>query len=203
MSRFRTTGTVSKSVAFAGLSIGRQIKNSAYGMFEDSLTQIESIIPTANFSLKLPRVIVVGERSVGKSSLLENFTKCAIFPRGKGTCTKMPVRLQIKAVTSLPKYVATVRYMGQPDINLTTTDDVFPAVQSLMDQAQGISATEITVEISQVSPATGVRKQIESCSGLHALSCISCWSCHAAMFTTMRTWWWTCLSYVLSTPACS
>lgn len=153
MSRFRTTGEVSKSVPFAGLSIGRQIKNSAYGMFEDSLTQIESIVPAATFGLKLPRVIVVGERSVGKSSLLENFTKCSIFPRGKGTCTKMPVRLQIKAVTSLPKYIATVRYNGRPDINLTSTDGVLAAVQTIMDQAQGITANEITVEISQVTPA--------------------------------------------------
>ena len=152
MSRFRTTGTISKSEPFAGLSIGRQIKNSAYGMFVDSLTHIESIIPAADFSLKLPRVIVVGERSVGKSSLLENFTKCPMFPRGKGTCTKMPVRLQIKAVTSLPKYVATVRYTGQRDIKLTSTDGVLAAVQSIMDQAKGITANEITVEISQVNP---------------------------------------------------
>lgn len=121
--------------------------------FEDSLTQIESIVPAATFGLKLPRVIVVGERSVGKSSLLENFTKCSIFPRGKGTCTKMPVRLQIKAVTSLPKYIATVRYNGRPDINLTSTDGVLAAVQTIMDQAQGITANEITVEISQVTPA--------------------------------------------------
>lgn len=152
MSRFRTTGKISKSEPFAGLSIGRQIKNSAYGRFVDALTNIESIIPATEFSLKLPRVIVVGERSVGKSSLLENFTKCPVFPRGKGTCTKMPVRLQIKAVTSLPKYVATVRYKGHPDVNLTSTDGVLPAVQSIMDQAQGITADEITVEISQVTP---------------------------------------------------
>ena len=155
-SRIRTTGTVSKSVPFAGLSIGRQLKNSAYGMFEDSLTQIESIIPAASFSLKLPRVIVVGEQGVGKSSLLENFTKCAIIPRGKGTCTKMPVRLQIKAVTSLPKHVATVRYVGQSDNNLACTDDILPAVQSLMDQAQRVNANEITVEINQVNLATDV-----------------------------------------------
>ena len=152
MSRFRTTGPVSKSEPFAGLSIGRQIKNSAYGRFVDALTNIESIIPAAYFDSKLPRVIVVGERSVGKSSLLENITKCPMFPRGKGTCTKMPIRLQIKAVTSLPKYVATVRYRDHPDVNLTSTDGVLPAVQSIMDQAQGISADEVTVEISQVTP---------------------------------------------------
>lgn len=150
MSRFRTTGKISKSEPFAGLSIGRQIKTSAYGRFVDSLKQIESIIPAEDFSLKLPRVIVVGERSVGKSSLLENFTKCPMFPRGKGTCTKMPVRLEIKAVTSLPKYVATVRYRDQPEVRLTSTDGVLPAVQSFMDRAQGITADEITVEISQV-----------------------------------------------------
>ena len=119
-------------------------------MFVEALAQIESIVPAADFSLKLPRVNVVGERGVGKSSLLENFTKCPMFPRGKGSCTKMPIRLQIKAVTSLPKYVATVRCKDHPDVNLTSTDGILPAVQNIMDQARGINADEITVEISQV-----------------------------------------------------
>ena len=157
MSRFGATDLVSKPVhsPFAGLSNGRQTKNSAYpswSTLEHSLTHIESTIPAAVSSLKLPRVVVVGERSVGKSSLLENFTKCAIFPTGEETCTKMPVRLQIKAVTAMPKYVATVCYTGQPDINLTSMDNILPAVQTLMDQAQGIDANEITIEISQVTP---------------------------------------------------
>lgn len=37
----------------------------------------------------------MGTQSAGKSSLLENITKCAIFPRSEGFCTKMPVILQL------------------------------------------------------------------------------------------------------------
>jgi len=33
--------------------------------------------------------------STGKSSLLENITRCSIFPRDRDICTRCPVRLQL------------------------------------------------------------------------------------------------------------
>ncbi len=151
MSRYRTQEVVSKSEPFMGLSIGKQIRSSAYGMCVEALADIESIIPAADFRLELPRVVVVGDRSVGKSSLMENFTKCPIFPQGKGTCTKMPVRLQLQRVDAVPEYVATIRYKDQPDINLKSTDGILGAVQDIMNRAEHITSEEITVEICQVN----------------------------------------------------
>lgn len=161
MSRYRTRETASESEPFAGLSIGKQIRSSAYGMFVDALADIESIIPAADFKLELPRVVVVGERSVGKSSLLENFTKCPIFPRGKGTCTKMPVRLQLQRVDSIPEHVATVCHGDQPVINLNSTAEILGAVQAIMNDAEGITSEEITVVLRQVT--LGARHQNRAC----------------------------------------
>ena len=44
----------------------------------------------------IPQIIVVGEESSGKSSLLENIIKCPIFPRDTKYCTKVPIHLTLK-----------------------------------------------------------------------------------------------------------
>lgn len=47
----------------------------------------------------MPRIVVVGAKAHGKSSLLENITKCPVFPRRgddpctAGPCTRCPVRV--------------------------------------------------------------------------------------------------------------
>lgn len=181
MSQYRMRETAPESEPFAGLSIGKRLRSSAYGKFVDALADIESIIPAANFTLKLPRVVVVGERGVGKSSLMENFTKCPIFPRGKGTCTRMPVRLQVQRVDSAPEHVATIRYKDQPAINLKSTDEVLGVVQNIMNHAKGITSDEITVEIRQViycgilSCQIATRPQVAI-----APVCLGSFYCHAS-----------------------
>ena len=41
---------------------------------------------------------MVGSQSSGKSSLLENITKCEIFPRDHKQCTRAPIRFKLKQV---------------------------------------------------------------------------------------------------------
>ena len=41
-------------------------------------------------------VIVIGSESSGKSSLLENITKCPVFPRNAKICTKQPIHLKLR-----------------------------------------------------------------------------------------------------------
>ena len=57
---------------------------------------VKSYVPKSE--LELPKVIVIGGKSAGKSSLLENITKCSVFPRDRDLCTKRPVKLQLKQV---------------------------------------------------------------------------------------------------------
>ena len=51
---------------------------------------------------KLPSVVVIGNDSTGKSSLLENITKCQTFPRNTVFCTKSVIRFILK--NGAPKY---------------------------------------------------------------------------------------------------
>ena len=46
-----------------------------------------------NNDYNLPKILVIGGESTGKSSVLENITKCHIFPRGLGMTTKSPIRI--------------------------------------------------------------------------------------------------------------
>jgi len=43
----------------------------------------------------LPAIVVIGEQSSGKSSLLESISGIAL-PRGDGMCTKVPLELQLR-----------------------------------------------------------------------------------------------------------
>lgn len=43
-----------------------------------------------------PKVVVVGQQSSGKSSLLERLAGAALFPRGERVCTRMVIRVHLR-----------------------------------------------------------------------------------------------------------
>ena len=113
---------------------------------------VNLILPPAS-QLHLPTVIVVGDRSHGKSSLMEKATKCNIFPVDEERCTRMrmPIRLQMKYVFSEAHCTVSVTFRG-----ITTTlaarNDVLGKVQQIMEEVPPnvISSEEVTVQICQV-----------------------------------------------------
>lgn len=56
--------------------------------------------------LSIPKIIVIGAESSGKSSLLENIVKCQLFPKNTTFCTKIPIHLIMKksSVTTIDGY---------------------------------------------------------------------------------------------------
>lgn len=46
--------------------------------------------------LSFPQLVVLGEESVGKSSVLERIAMLQFFPRHDAMCTRMPIKLQLK-----------------------------------------------------------------------------------------------------------
>jgi GTP-binding protein EngB required for normal cell division len=50
----------------------------------------------AEVALSLPRIVVVGDESVGKSSILERIATCPLFPRDEDFCTRMPFVLKLQ-----------------------------------------------------------------------------------------------------------
>ena len=116
-----------------------------------ALHDVNSNLPPAS-QLHLPTVIVVGDRSHGKSSLREKATKCNIFPVDEERCTRMPIRLQIKQVFSEAHCTVYIAFRGITT-PLASRNDVLSKVQQIMEEipANVISSEEVTVQIFQVS----------------------------------------------------
>jgi hypothetical protein len=108
---------------------------------------------------KLPEIIVIGDESAGKSSLLESITKCPVFPRHVELCTKMPIRLRLTQVARGEQANIVVTCEGQPPKELASRDDILSTVKAMMDaetadlggSGRWISDKEIVISISDVS----------------------------------------------------
>ena len=93
-------GSVKKNIVpafFEGNNIETSSNNSLYGAFVNAIKTIfNTTDKTLENKYKIPTVVVIGAESSGKSSLLENITKCPVFPRNARICTKMPIHLKLK-----------------------------------------------------------------------------------------------------------
>lgn len=132
---------------FEGKNIFTTLVNSTFGKVKQTLEDIFSKEDIKNYTL--PKVIVIGNESTGKSSLLENITKCQLFPRDIGICTKCPIHIKLKNGSS--KYV--VKYItddGVKTIILKKKKKIYGVINKLMGKISGdtISENEITVEIT-------------------------------------------------------
>lgn len=63
-------------------------------------------------NIEIPKIVVVGDQSAGKSSVLESITGIKL-PRGSGTVTKCPIVIQIRNVKDDSLEYATVRIEGE------------------------------------------------------------------------------------------
>lgn len=121
--------------------------NSSFGSFNKAVENIRPLIPEVR--LTLPRVVVVGGRDAGKSSLLENITKCAIFPRDKGVCTRMPIKFNLQQVQSQEASSCAIIYKGVRS-SIEFVDDVLSKVTSTMRSIGTFSTEELVIELKQV-----------------------------------------------------
>lgn len=78
---------------FQGNNILSQLENSYFGKIKETYESVFSKGSIDDFAL--PKVIVIGTESSGKSSLLERITKCQLFPRDSKLCTKCPIKVKL------------------------------------------------------------------------------------------------------------
>ena len=134
-------------------TIFTEVLATSFGKYYDAYQKIK---PNTGLSVKLPRIVVVGMRNVGKSSLLENLTKCSIFPRDNGLCTKTPIRLQLKQVRSPQERKRSVTYEGvthQVDVEKEVAEgnkDILHIIRGIMKETEGLGDSDIKVDISEV-----------------------------------------------------
>eukprot|EP00727_Mastigamoeba_balamuthi_P004936 m51a1_g14440 hypothetical protein (586) ;mRNA; r:561600-563511 len=132
---------------FEGRSIFERLNRSSFGAFYHALARVQD--PCIRWEdFQLPKVVVVGSESAGKSSLLESITKCAVFPRDARTCTRCPVVLRLVNHPSGDSSTS-VRFRGK-EWTLQGPDEILARAKAVMEEiGDRIVADELTIEIRQ------------------------------------------------------
>jgi len=128
---------------FQGENIFLQLKNSLFGQIKKIFEQVFSDNTEKDY--QLPKVIVIGTESSGKSSLLERITKCQLFPRDGKLCTKCPIKVKLENGQS--SYL--IQLPNSPIQKLDNKKDIYPIVQKYMASLPEdfISENEILINI--------------------------------------------------------
>ena len=145
MSWFVSKTNAKRSDFFKGINIFSQLNDSVFGKIKKTITELFG----AEYSKEyvLPKVIVIGNESAGKSCLLENITKCQIFPRGTGICTKCPVHLKLNNST-ITEY--SIEYRGNI-VKINDKQKIYNIIKKYLDEIGdcNISNDEIIINISE------------------------------------------------------
>ena len=96
--------------------------------------------------INLPEIVVVGDQSCGKSSLLQSIIMKDILPRGTGIVTRCPIRVSIRQVKGSNEFAVFSNEMDKR-FNLDVLSKRLKEENDKRSAASGISLDEISVEI--------------------------------------------------------
>jgi hypothetical protein len=90
------------SLKESAIGIHEQL-NAQVGKLYAGLDKLKEICPQLH--LTFPQIVVIGDESVGKSSLIERIAMLPFFPRGNkpdqgSLTTRMPIKLQLKHLSA-------------------------------------------------------------------------------------------------------
>lgn len=110
--------------------ISQAILNGDVGEFFRVMKDVKSVL--TGLSLHLPQIVVVGQESSGKSSVLESLAMMPLFPRDEHICTRMAIHLKLRHVLNgVPSGVLSPHVAPEIKMKLIYADGREP-VESVM-----------------------------------------------------------------------
>ncbi|KAE8984076.1 hypothetical protein PF005_g25361 [Phytophthora fragariae] len=102
----RPTPTAS-ATEVSGLSAA--VLRGCVGDFYRAVDGVTNILDDVDLSL--PQIVVVGQESSGKSTVLESVAMLPLFPRDSAMCTRLPILLKLRHTSQIH-----VEVEGDPDL---------------------------------------------------------------------------------------
>lgn len=123
-------------------SINATLLRGAYGNVLRAVSRVRG------FDLQLPKVVVVGQESHGKSSLLERVAFRSAFPRGEGFTTRMPIIMSLRFRAH--EHVITLKHfkLGGGQRTQLETSVIEPTEARLLD-----GVAQDVVDVQQIAAA--------------------------------------------------
>ena len=117
-----------------GLNISSFLQESLYGKFIKIIQNFNLNEENINIKekYKIPSICVIGMESTGKSALLENITKCSIFPRSAIICTKLCIHLQLR--TALNENEISCFLTFENETIIINKQDILKKVEFIMNE---------------------------------------------------------------------
>lgn len=100
--------------------------------------------------IELPTIVVVGDQSSGKSSVLESLAGISL-PRGQGICTRVPLIMRLKNDASLSQPQLELQYKDKtvPTSEDGIADAINSATDDIAGDGKGISDTPLTLTVKK------------------------------------------------------
>jgi hypothetical protein len=100
-----------------------------------------------NEKITLPEIVVVGDQSVGKSSVLEAISGIQL-PRAQNICTRCPLELRMKSTTG--NEYATIRNSKSPENEAQTLDNMDEISNAVTRVTKEIAGDQINVSSTPI-----------------------------------------------------
>lgn len=130
----------------AFLDYKKGIKNVVKSISDQNI-QKEVKEKLAQFNVKKPKIVVIGEQSSGKSTLMNVLLQKNIFPRKKELCTKCPVNLVIEEVDDDENEKAIISFMNAEKVQ-GSLKDLYETIEEKVFGFLKNNVSEETIKIT-------------------------------------------------------